>query len=104
MNKKYSRELKRIGDVLVKKYKPEKVIVFGSYALEKTHKWSDLDIVVVKNTKKRFADRVEEVLGLVEPKEATDFLVYTPSEFEEMAKNNYFIRDEVLKKGKVIYG
>ena len=104
MDKKYRGELKRIGEVLVKKYKPEKVIVFGSYALNKTHKWSDLDIVVIKNTKKKFADRIEEVLGLVKPKEATDFLVYTPSEFNEMAKNNYFVRDEVLKKGKVIYG
>lgn len=104
MDTKFNIELKRIGNVLVKKYKPEKVIVFGSCALNKTHKWSDLDIVVVKNTKKRFADRIEEVLGLVNPKEATDFLVYTPSEFNEMAKNNYFIRDEVLKKGKVIYG
>jgi len=104
MYKKYSIELKRIGEVLARKYKPEKVIVFGSYASNKIHKWSDLDIVVVKNTKKRFADRIEEVIGLVKPKEATDFLVYTPSEFAEMAKNNYFIRDEVLKKGQVIYG
>lgn len=104
MYKKFSIELKRIGDVLVRKYKPEKVIVFGSYTSNKIHKWSDLDIVVVKNTKKRFADRIEEVIGLVKPREATDFLVYTPSEFAEMTKNNYFIRDEVLKKGQVIYG
>lgn len=102
--KRLELELKRIVGCLVREYKPEKIIVFGSAVSGRIHEWSDLDIVVIKETQKRFPDRIGEVISLAEPKVPADFLVYTPKEFEEMSQYNYFIKDEVLKKGRVIYG
>lgn len=101
--KELDQELKRILTLLKAKYRPEKVILFGSYARGKVKKWSDLDIAIIKKTKKRFIDRGVEILRLTRPKIAVDFFVYTPKEFAEMKKDNYFIRDEVVKGGKVIY-
>ena len=102
-NSPHQQELKRIVSVLVKKYQPLKIILFGSALTGKTHQWSDLDLVVIKKTKKRFSDRIGELISLSEPKVPTDFLVYTPEEFEKMSQDNYFIQDEILKKGKTLY-
>jgi len=91
-----------VGDIK-EKYKPEKIILFDSAVSGKRKKWSDADLVVVKKTKKRFCDRIEEVSSLVDHEIPLDLLVYTPDEFQEMAKWNYFIQKEVLKKDKVLY-
>lgn len=66
--------------------------------------WSDIDMVVVKDTPKRFLDRIEEVLFMVYPKAGFNIVVYTPREVQEMIdKGHYFFVDEILKKGRVLY-
>lgn len=96
-------ELKKIVTILKQNYKPEKIIIFGSTFSRKTKEWSDLDLVIIKKTNKRFYDRISEISNLITHNVPLDILIYTPDEFSRMAKDNYFIRDEVLKKGKVIY-
>ena len=96
-------ELFRITEILTRKYHPQKIILFGSFANERIKRWSDLDIAIVKNTQKRFMDRLKEVALLTQPKVGVDFLVYTPEEFEEMKKNSFFFQEEIFRKGNVIY-
>ncbi|HUS60227.1 MAG TPA: nucleotidyltransferase domain-containing protein [Nevskiaceae bacterium] len=103
MPKDFNFHLQQVVEEIRKKYKPEKIILFGSAARGKTRKWSDADLVVIKKTKKRFYDRIEEVSLLVEHNIPLDFLVYTPKEFREMAGWNYFVQKEILKKGKILY-
>jgi len=85
---------------------PEKIILFGSYAKSSVAKaGSDIDLLLVMNTDKRPADRVKEALKLVwgsiphiEPQ------VLTPREFDKAIKeNHFFITQEVIRNGKVIY-
>jgi len=98
------KELKRITDIVIKRYLPDKIILFGSLANGKVQEWSDIDLVVIKETKVRFIKRMQEVGLMTSPRLGVDFIVYTPEEFENMIKDdNYFIKDEVLKKGKVLY-
>lgn len=93
---------------LVKKLKPldpEKIILFGSYAKGKANPDSDIDILIIKKTKKRPSERLAEVLRLVwgnvphiEP------LVLTPKEFKKaVVENRFFITKEILTHGKTIY-
>lgn len=96
-------ELKKIVKSLKLKYKPEKIILFGSTSRKNLREWSDLDLVIIKNTNKRFFDRISEVSSLISHQVPVDILVYTPKEFHTMAQTNYFIRDEVLRKGRTIY-
>jgi hypothetical protein len=44
------RELKRWLPLLIAHEQPEKIIVFGSYGTDQVGEWSDLDIVIVKET------------------------------------------------------
>ncbi len=99
-----SRALDQILLTLTSQYFPEKVILFGSMAKDSVGEWSDLDIVIVKETPKPFLHRLREVALLCRPPVGVDFLVYTPQEFEEMiVDRNPFIMEEVLGKGKILY-
>ncbi len=80
-----------------------KAVLFGSSASGKTTKRSDLDLMIVKETEKRFFDRYEEFSGLADLVQgrAVDLLIYTPAELERMA-HRPFIR-KILEEGKVLY-
>ena len=95
-------ELARIVSVLINEYEPLKIILFGSLVTGNIHEYSDIDLVVIKNSQKDFYSRLEEVGLLVMPELAAEILVYTPEEFE-IVKNRLFFREEVLKRGKVLY-
>ncbi|MBU2431842.1 MAG: nucleotidyltransferase domain-containing protein, partial [Proteobacteria bacterium] len=61
-------------------------------------------LVVVKETEEKFIKRLKEVALMTRPKVGVDFLVYTPTEFKRMQERmNYFVLDEVIGRGKVIY-
>jgi predicted nucleotidyltransferase len=98
-----NQELITIVGNLKKNYKPEKIILFGSISQKKVREWSDLDLVIIKKTNRRFYDRISDVSALIPHQVPVDVLVYTPQEFKQMAEENYFIKDEVLKRGKIIY-
>lgn len=91
-------ELRRCIDVLKEKYKPEKIILFGSLVSGKVGEWSDIDLIIVKDMKKPFLDRSKEILLSLQPKVGMDILVYTPEEFEKLSKRKFF-KKEVLSKG-----
>lgn len=98
------RELKNILETLITKYNPEKIFLFGSLAEGKIHEWSDIDLVIIKDTNKRFMDRLKDVALMCDYNVGVDFFVYTPAEISDAINGeNDFIRDEVLKKGKLLY-
>lgn len=98
------KELARIRDIIIRSYSPEKIILFGSMASENIHEWSDIDLVIIKDTKERFIKRLHDIRLKLKPEEGVDLIVYTPDEVEDMqrTKRNFFIK-EILEKGKVIY-
>jgi predicted nucleotidyltransferase len=92
-------------DRIVSKLKPEKIILFGSYAYGNPTQDSDVDLLVIMNTKAKDVDRYVAVSNLLYPRQfPVDILVKTPKEIEAEArkKSNFFLR-EILKKGKVLY-
>jgi predicted nucleotidyltransferase len=96
--------LDHIVQTLVSEYHPQKVILFGSMAEGRVDEWSDIDLVIIKETSKRFLARLKEVALLCRAPVGVDYLVYTPAEFEQMASEGRpFIQEEVLRKGKVLY-
>lgn len=96
-------ELQRCLPLLRERYDPERVLLFGSLAAGETHAWSDIDLVIVKETGQRFFDRTKEVMQLLRPCVGMDILVYTPEEFERLSDERSFMRDEIVGKGKVLY-
>jgi predicted nucleotidyltransferase len=97
------RELNRWLPLLIKHEQPDKIILFGSYCAGRIGEWSDLDMVVVKETDASFLDRTRQVLALLRPRVGVDVLVYTPEEFAQLSQDRAFLREEIVAKGKVIY-
>ena len=94
--------LERILRALEAHYQPEQVIVFGSLASGHITETSELDLLIVKETDKRFFERIKEVVKICDYDIGVDFLIYSPQELREAAKINPFVRDEILSKGKVV--
>ncbi len=103
MSKKNQEEIKKITDQIIKGYNPEKIILFGSYAYGKPKLSSDVDLLVVKKTSKRFGTRLFEVAEIINSEMGTDILVYTPKEWQEGLKKKYYFFKEINNKGKLIY-
>jgi len=102
--KNLKRELNRIVGTLEREYHPDRIMLFGSLVRGRTNSWSEIDLVIIKPTKKRYMERAKEVALLTRPRVGVDFFVYTPEEFKEMtSEEGTFQREEMLKKGKIIY-
>ena len=96
-------ELARYLDLLEAHYQPEAVLLFGSAASGDIHEWSDLDLIIVKETNERFLDRIKRVITLLEPQVGVDIIVYTPEELAQLSEERVFVRDEIIAKSRVLY-
>lgn len=97
-------ELKKRLQPVFKKHNIEKVILFGSFARGEASRRSDIDLILVQNTKLRFLDRYDDVLPSFSralPEWDVDLLIYTPAELKKIS-NRRFIQ-QALKEGKVLY-
>ncbi len=78
---------------IVEHLRPEKVILFGSYAYGKPTADSDVDFLVVMETSLRPAIRTLAVCRLIRPRPfPVDIIVKTPAEIESaLANNDWFL-------------
>lgn len=81
-----------------------KIIIFGSYVSGKPTKDSDLDLLIIVNTKEKGIKRYAMVSELLEPRKIPmDIIVKTPDEIKNRTKMfDPFIMN-ILKTGKVLY-
>ena len=84
---------------------PRKMIFFGSYVHGKTHKHSDLDILIITNkdveSPRKESVRIRRALkGIHMP---MDILVVPEDKLEELVQTPGLIYKEAVTKGKVVY-
>jgi len=86
-----------------KKFKPEKIILFGSRARGDALEDSDWDFLIVSKTFKNvpFIRRLEAVYEFWDAKQRADVLCYTPEEFEKKKKEISIVK-KAVKEGKEI--
>lgn len=101
--KSLHEELDRIVGVIKTEYGPEKIVLFGSLAADQVHEWSDIDLLIIKNTDKRPIERTMELVRLIKPKIGIDLFIYTPEEYELLLKERYSFILNVVKTGKTVY-
>jgi predicted nucleotidyltransferase len=84
-------------------FRPERIILFGSYAYGKPRPESDVDLLVVMNTQLRETQQALQIRQHINPLFGVDILVYTPSRLEQRLKlGDSFLR-EITEKGSVVY-
>jgi len=89
---------------IVRRLRPEKIILFGSYAYGQPTSDSDVDLLVVMKTRMMRRDRSWAVSSLLIPRLfPVDILVKTPTEIDRaLAMGDFFI-EEITTQGKVLY-
>lgn len=97
------KEIKKITDQIVKNYRPERIILFGSFACGKPKAESDLDLLVIKKSKKTKVERIKEILMKTDSNLPLEPLVYTPEELKTRLDLGDFFFQNIIKKGKVLY-
>ncbi len=105
MDLEFEKEIQKITKQIIEKYKPEKIILFGSAARGEYTKDSDADFLIIKKDTPHYgADRIRELSRIIERKIPVDFFIYKPEEFEKrLAMGDPFLK-LILKEGKILYG
>ncbi|MBI5233444.1 MAG: nucleotidyltransferase domain-containing protein [Deltaproteobacteria bacterium] len=98
------KELDNITAQLIEKYKPDKVILFGSAAWGRGE-INDIDLFIIKKDVPYYgSDRIIELYHLLFSDVPVDYIVYKPEEAEErLSLGDPFIK-KIFKEGKVLYG
>ena len=98
-----TREIRRFLSAIKKKFRPSKVILFGSRARGDYMEESDYDLLIVSNefAKYDWRNRIIETIKLANGKFSLDVICLTEEEFEKR-KNELSIVNEAVKEGVVL--
>ncbi len=97
-------ELKGRLRFIFQRYQIQKAWIFGSFARGEASRHSDIDLLLVQKTERRFLDRYDGLLfelNLAIPERALDVLIYTPEELQNIAGRSFI--SQALKEGVSIY-
>ncbi len=105
--KNMEEAIKNITKKITYGYKPQKIILFGSYAHGNPRKDSDIDLLIIKETKSRHIDRAVKIREILKEENrlfAIEPLVYTPKEINKRLEiEDDFIKN-ILEEGVTLYG
>ena len=89
---------------IVETFNPQKIILFGSHAYGQPTPDSDVDILIIMESRERPTERAEKVSRLLRPRPfPLDILVRTPDEIRHRLKiGDHFIQ-EIINQGKILY-
>ena len=103
MNLKELNTIRRLLAPIFRQNSVIKVVLFGSVSRGSGTRKSDLDLMIIKETGRRFFDRYDEfdeIHALIKNR-AVDILIYTPEELKNIS-HRPFIK-KILEEGKSIY-
>jgi predicted nucleotidyltransferase len=93
--RKYARQV-------AEKFKPQKIILFGSFAYGEPNEDSDVDLLVVMNCPNQVTQAVR-IRAAIESPFPMDLIVRTPKKLRQRIKEECWFLREVVEKGKVLY-
>jgi predicted nucleotidyltransferase len=94
--------IRRFARDVVERFRPEKIVLFGSYAYGKPHADSDVDILVVMPARNQI-DQAARISQSICPPFPLDIIVRTPKNVRwRLEEGNSFLK-EVVTRGKVLY-
>jgi uncharacterized protein len=100
----YHEQIAQLTARIVEAERPEKIILFGSYAKGTATESSDIDLLVISRSTLPRRDRevrlTRELFGSGVP---YDLLMLTPEEVEERLRRKGPFIQEILSTGQIVY-
>jgi predicted nucleotidyltransferase len=94
--------IRRFARRIAERFRPEKIILFGSYAYGTPHVESDVDVLVIMPA----YDVVNQAIRICRAFErpfSLDLIVRTPKQIERGLRDNDWFLREIFEKGKILY-
>lgn len=106
MSKALKKDIQIITETIKIKYRPDKIILFGSAARGEFEEGGDIDFFIIKQTRLPRHHRPTEIFHLlrgIERETPVDFIIYTPQELKRrLALGDFFVKN-IFEEGKVLY-
>ena len=103
MNRVTRSHIRKYAAQIARQFRPEKIILFGSYAYGKPTEDSDVDMLVVMSFKGRNPEKATEIWMATKPKFPIDIMVRKPEELRKRLAMGHFFLREVTEKGEILY-
>ena len=96
-------DIREAAQQIAERFRPQKIVLFGSYGYGKPTAGSDVDLLVIMDTPLPNVEQAVEIRRAIEFSFPTDLMVRTPKLVaERLGLGDTFLR-EVLGKGAVLY-
>ena len=97
------KSLQEIADKIANRFRPEKIVLFGSYAWGDPGPDSDVDLLIIAETENTRRTAME-IDGYLFPRPfGIDVIVYTAEQVERRQKAGDFFISDIMRNGKVLY-
>jgi predicted nucleotidyltransferase len=96
-------EIKKFCDELAKRFKPSKIILFGSYAQGNPRMDSDVDLLIAMPGNMGGAIMADRMIEQLKPRFAVDLIVKSEKEINRRLKQQDFFLQQAIREGQVLY-
>lgn len=97
------RDIRRVCRQIAREFKPERIVLFGSYAYGRPTPDSDVDLLVVMPFEGRATEQAVRISSRLDHRFPIDLLVRTPQEIRQRLEWNDVVLREITSKGEVLY-
>jgi predicted nucleotidyltransferase len=94
--------IRRFSRAVAERFRPDKIILFGSHAYGSPHADSDVDILVVMPTRNQL-DQAHKIHVTLLPPFPLDIIVRTPQNLKWRLEEGDSFHREIVSKGRVLY-
>ncbi|HEV2883354.1 MAG TPA: nucleotidyltransferase domain-containing protein [Pyrinomonadaceae bacterium] len=95
--------IKSLSNRIAKEFRPDRIILFGSYAYGKPTLDSDVDLLIIMPFRGSSARKAAEILTRLEPKFSVDILVRTQAQVRKRVAMDDWFMQEIVGQGRVLY-
>lgn len=97
------KDIRSFARRVAREFRPQRIILFGSYARGDARPDSDVDLLVVTPYRGKAAHKSAFILSRITPHFGVDIVVRSPKEIRRrIAMNDWFLI-EALEQGKVLH-
>ncbi len=97
------KDIRVIVQQIVERFRPQKVILFGSYAQGKPTQDSDVDLLVVMDTNEQALYAAARISAAIDHPFPLDILVFRPADLKASLERKGAFATEVMAKGIVLH-
>lgn len=103
LTKTTPKQIQSVCDQIVRWFRPERIILFGSYAYGDPSPDSDVDLLVVMRFEGSSREQATKIRSSIATPVALDLIVRTPDQISERLAMGDFFMAEITTHGKVLY-